>query len=314
MGGPVDWLCQRRGGAGDGPSRKTIPGPRACKRTRTWDERAPRAAAPQDAALSPCTGVPDPGLARLGGPLITALTSWLAGAEPAAVASAALAGGEAAGGVQSIGTPALWTGFTVTVAIVMAVDLFFMSRSDGAMSKRAAVRWTAVWVSTALLFAAAIWFVFPHPDPELTRARTMEFLAAYLIEYSLSVDNLFVFMLLFHAFRVPEKFQPRVLFWGIFGAVVLRGIFIFAGTALLQRFHFLIYLFGAFLIYTGATLVFGGDDEGETDVSQNRVVRLAKRFIRVSDSYDGHKFFTVQNGIRVATPLMLVLTYFKLYN
>lgn len=211
--------------------------------------------------------------------------------------------------MQSIGTPALWIGFTVVVTIVLAVDLWIGSKHDKPMSKRTALAWTGLWVSLASAFGASIYFFAP---PEIAAARTMEFFSAYLIEYSLSVDNLFVFLLLFHAFRVPPGYQHRVLFWGIFGAVVLRAVFIFAGTALLQNVHWLIYVFGAFLLYTGAKLVFSGEEDEEADVADNRVVKLARRFIAVTDHYDGHNFFTHVNGVRKATPLLLVLVSVEL--
>jgi tellurite resistance protein TerC len=211
--------------------------------------------------------------------------------------------------LESIGTPALWVGFTVAIAVILAIDLWVGSKSDEPMSKRAAVGWTALWVSVAAAFGAGIWLLAPE---KVATERTMEFFSAYLIEYSLSVDNLFVFLLLFHAFKVPQGYQHRVLFWGIFGAVVLRAIFIFAGTALLQKFHALIYVFGAFLLYTGAKLVFGGEDDEEQDVADNNVVKLALRFIAVTDRYDGHNFFTLVDGARKATPLLLVLVSVEL--
>jgi tellurite resistance protein TerC len=210
--------------------------------------------------------------------------------------------------VQSIGTPALWIGFTIVVTVVLAIDLWIGSKSDKPMEKRTALAWTLLWVSLASSFGAAIWFFAPEP---IAGERTMEFFSAYLIEYSLSVDNLFVFLLLFQAFRVPLGYQHRVLFWGIFGAVVLRAVFIFAGTALLQAVHWVIYIFGAFLLITGAKLVFSSDDE-EGNVADNRVVKLARRFIAVTDHYDGHKFFTTVDGVRKATPLLLVLVSVEL--
>lgn len=205
---------------------------------------------------------------------------------------------------QSIGTPSLWIGFTVVVAIVLAVDLYIGSKSDAPMSKRAAFAWTSLWVSLAVAFCGFVWFLAPD---ERANETAMEFASAYIIEYSLSVDNLFVFLLLFSAFKVPEGYQHRVLFWGIFGAVILRAIFIFAGTALLSRFEFLIYLFGAFLIYTGIKLLVSGDDDADADVADNKIVILAKKFVAVTDKYDGHNFFTTVDGVRKATPLLLVL-------
>jgi tellurite resistance protein TerC len=209
----------------------------------------------------------------------------------------------------SVGTPALWIGFTVVIAAVLAVDLFLASRDDKPMSRRAALGWTTAWAACAGLFGLGLMTLVDH---DRAREAAMEFFAAYLIEYSLSVDNLFVFLLLFSAFKVPQQYQHRVLFWGIFGAVVLRAIFIFAGTALLTRFHFLIYVFGAFLLFTGIKLIIPGGDDEDDDVSDNKVVLFAKRFIRVHDHYDGHKFFTLVNGVRLATPLFLVLVCVEL--
>ncbi len=206
--------------------------------------------------------------------------------------------------MQSIGTPALWIAFTAVVTVVLAVDLYVGSKKTEAMSRRAALGWTTLWVSLACAFGGYVWLAIDH---DRSREAAMEFFTAYIIEYSLSVDNLFVFLLLFSSFKVPPAHQHRVLFWGIFGAVVLRAIFIFAGTALLQRFHFLIYLFGAFLLFTGVKLLFGGEDEEEVEVSENRIVRFTRRFVPVTDFYDGHHFFTVVDGARKATPLLLVL-------
>ncbi len=226
-----------------------------------------------------------------------------------ATADATAATAAAAASTQSIGTPALWVGFTVVVVLVLAIDLYIGSKSDAPMSKRAALAWTSLWVSLAAGFCAVLWFLAPDAQ---ANQKAMEFASAYIIEYSLSVDNLFVFLLLFSAFKVPQGYQHRVLFWGIFGAVVLRAIFIFAGTALLSRFHFLIYLFGAFLIYTGVKLLTSGEEDEDADVSDNKVVKLAKRFIAVTDKYDGHNFFTMVDGVRKATPLFLVLVCVEL--
>lgn len=211
--------------------------------------------------------------------------------------------------MHSIGTPALWIGFSLIVFVVLAIDLFLASRNDKPMTKTGALAWTGVWVGCAVAFGAGVYFLIEHDRAE---EAAMEFFTAYLIEYSLSVDNLFVFLLLFSSFKVPQEHQHRVLFWGIFGAVVLRAIFIFAGTALLQQFHFLIYLFGLFLVFTGVKLVIPGGDDEDANVDDNKVVVLARKFIRVHNQYDGHHFFTVQNGIRLATPLFLVLVCVEL--
>jgi tellurite resistance protein TerC len=210
--------------------------------------------------------------------------------------------------IQSIGTPALWIGFSVVVFFVLAIDLYVGSKNHGPMTKQAALRWTVLWVSCAAAFASAIAILDTSPN----NASVTEFINCYIVEYGLSVDNLFIFMLLFSTFKVPQEHQHRVLFWGIFGAIVLRAIFIFVGTALLAKWHFLIYFFGAFLIYTGVKLIVPHSDDEEEDISKNLVVRLAKRFVRVHDHYDGNRFFTVHNGVRMATPLFLVLVCVEL--
>ena len=211
--------------------------------------------------------------------------------------------------MQSIGTPALWIAFALIIAVVLAIDLWVGAKTDKPMPKRRALAWTAVWVALGCAFGAAVYVFSPA---EVRRESTLEYFSAYVIEYSLSVDNLFVFLLLFHAFRVPAGYQHRVLFWGIFGAVLLRGVFIFAGTALLSSVHAFIYLFGAVLIYTGAKLLVGGDDDDEGDVADNRVVKIARKYIRVTDAYDGHRFFTVVEGVKKATPLLLVVVCVEL--
>ena len=208
--------------------------------------------------------------------------------------------------MQSIGTPALWGGFTIVVAVALAVDLWIGSKSTEPMSKRAALAWTAVWVSLASAFGFAVYLLTPDAEP------ATEFFSAYVIEYSLSVDNLFVFLLLFSSFKVPAAYQHRVLFWGIFGAVLLRGLFIFSGTALLSSFHWLMYVFGAFLLFTGGKLIVSGGEDDDDDVANNRVVRIARRFIPVTDKYDGHHFFTRVGTVRKATPLLLVLVSVEL--
>jgi len=209
----------------------------------------------------------------------------------------------------SVGTPALWIGFSVVVFAVLAIDLYIGSKSHGPMSKRAAIVWSGVWLACAGAFGAGLYFLIDH---DRAREAALEFVTCYLVEYSLSIDNLFVFLLLFSAFKVPPEHQHRVLFWGIFGAIVLRAIFIFVGSALLTQWHFLIYVFGAFLIYTGIKLLIPGGDEDEADISDNAVVKIARRFIRVHDKYDAHHFFTTHNGVRLATPLLLVLVSVEL--
>ena len=191
-----------------------------------------------------------------------------------------------------------WIGFNAFVLAMLALDLGVFHRKAHVVRPKEAMAWVAVWVALAMLFAGGLWF-FKDAHTALT------FVTGYVIEESLSVDNIFVIVLIFSYFGVPEKYQHRVLFWGIIGALLMRGMFIGLGTLLLARFHWIIYVFGGMLIVTGIRMAFKSDDE--FDGAQNPIVRLAKRLLPFSHQYDGQKFFTVENGRRLATPLLLVL-------
>lgn len=192
-----------------------------------------------------------------------------------------------------------WIGFLALIATLLALDLGVFNRKVHVVSVREAGTWTAVWVSLGLLFNLAIWYFF-GAEAGLT------FLTGYLIEYSLSIDNIFVFVLVFGAFGVPPQYQHRVLFWGVLGAVIMRGIMIFAGVALIERFEWIMYLFGAFLLFAGIRMLFDKDD-GPVNMQDNRILKLVRRFIPVTEHYEGQKFFTRKSGRRMATPLFLVL-------
>ena len=165
-----------------------------------------------------------------------------------------------------------------------------------------ALKMTAVWIGVSLVFCGGIYLWYPGDSHE----KSMEFLAGYLIEKSLSMDNLFVFLMLFSFFGVKNKYQHEVLFWGIFGALVLRSIFIFAGTAMIARFEWILGLFGLFLIYTGIKMFSHQDDE-QVDPSKNIFVKLFKKFFPVTDQMHEDKFFIIENGKRLATPLFITL-------
>jgi tellurite resistance protein TerC len=200
--------------------------------------------------------------------------------------------------LQSIGSPGLWLGFIAFVVAMLAVDLGIFHRKSHVVGAREALVWSSVWIGLALLFNLGVWKWF---GPQ----RGLEFLTGYLIEKSLSVDNIFVFVVIFAALGVPALYQHRVLFWGILSALVLRAGMIFGGTALLTRFHWLIYVFGAFLVFTGIKLFLQRDHE--PNPKDGAVLRLAKRLIPSTDRHDGDRFFSVDNGRRVATPLLLGL-------
>lgn len=192
----------------------------------------------------------------------------------------------------------LWVGFNLFVLMMLALDLGVFHRKEHAIKVKEAIIWSGVWIMMALLFDLGIWKF-------MGEVQAIEFLTGYVIEKSLSIDNIFVFILVFGAFQVPAIYQHRVLFYGILGALVLRGIFIFAGVALIEKFHWIIFVFGAFLIYTGYKIA--RDKGTKVNIDDNPILNVAKKIIPFTTTYHGKKFFTKENGKRLATPLMLVL-------
>ncbi|MEO6390361.1 MAG: TerC family protein [Pyrinomonadaceae bacterium] len=192
----------------------------------------------------------------------------------------------------------LWIVFGAVIIIMLAVDLGFVNRKAHAPSYKESLVWSAVWVSLALGFAVVVFFTSGT-------TKGFEFLAGYIIELSLSVDNLFVFLLVFSYFQVPAKYQHRVLFWGVIGALVMRVIMILLGATLIENFSWMIYVFGAFLVYTGVKMF--GEQETEIEPEHNPIVRLVTRFVPITRHYEGDHFFTKVNGKRVGTLLLLVL-------
>ena len=203
-------------------------------------------------------------------------------------------------GMDSVGSPLLWGGFILFVFLMLALDLGVFHRKAHAISFKEAGIWSAVWISLALLFNAGIWWQFG------SKAGT-EFLTGYLIEKSLSVDNIFVFVLIFTSMKIPAIYQHRVLFWGILSALVLRAFMIFAGVAALEAFHWLIYFFGGFLIITGVKLFVDWLKGEEEHPEDSWAMRQIRRMVPTTPNLDGQHFFTVENGRRLATPLFLAL-------
>ncbi|MEI7772593.1 MAG: TerC family protein [Chloroflexales bacterium] len=193
-----------------------------------------------------------------------------------------------------------WVGFHAVVFILLALDLGVFHRSAHEVRVKEAAIWTAVWISLSLVFNLGLRFWL---GPQVG----LNFLAGYLIEYSLSVDNIFVFVLLFSFFRVPAAYQHRVLFWGILGALLMRGSMILLGAALLDTFEWIIYVFGAFLVFTGLRMFFSGDEEEDIHPEGNILVRVVRRFLPVTKEMRGPRFFVKENGRLLATPLLLVL-------
>jgi tellurite resistance protein TerC len=197
-----------------------------------------------------------------------------------------------------------WAGFNAFVLLMLAIDLGVFNRKAHAIGVREAAVWSAVWVVLALLFGAGVYH-FMGPQAGL------EYLTGYLIEKALSVDNIFVFVLLFSYFGVPAKYQHRVLFWGVLGALIMRGAMIGAGALLIERFHWIIYVFGAFLVFTGIRMA--THDEMDVEPESNPALKLVRRFIPITPHYHGHHFFVHEPAVGAraarwaATPLFIVL-------
>jgi tellurite resistance protein TerC len=202
----------------------------------------------------------------------------------------------------------LWVGFNVFVLAMLALDLGVFHRKSHAVSGRQALIWSIVWITLSLVFNTVIYFYWDRMMPESTYSNSeaaLAFLTGYLIEKSLSVDNIFVFILIFSFFRVPAAYQHRVLFWGILGALVMRGALIALGAALLHEFHWIIYVFGAFLIFTGIRMAWHHDEDMEPD--KHPVVKFFRRFMPVTETFEKDKFFVRRAGRLMATPLFLIL-------
>ncbi|MEY4483383.1 MAG: hypothetical protein RL693_835 [Verrucomicrobiota bacterium] len=192
----------------------------------------------------------------------------------------------------------LWIGFNVFVLLMLALDLGVFHRKAHVVTFKESMVWTVVWVTLALLFNLGVWHY-------LGSQKGLEFFTGYVIEKSLSVDNVFVFALLFSYFAVPALYQHKVLFWGILGALIMRAVMIFLGAALIERFTWIIYIFGAFLILTGIKMIVKREEEIHPE--RNPLVRWFKKLMPVTNDYRGDKLFVRENGIRMATPLFIVL-------
>jgi tellurite resistance protein TerC len=211
----------------------------------------------------------------------------------------------------SIGTPMLWSLFVVFVLVALAIDFFALNRQGAhSVSIREATIWSLIWVAVSFLFVGWLWWYLggTGDDPvtrALAKAKALEFITGYLVEKALAVDNIFVFLMLFTYFAVPAEFQKRVLMIGILGALILRAIMILIGAWLISQFHWVMYLFGAFLVFTGIKMWWAAGQE--PDLDNNPALNWVKRRMKISPSYDGEKFFTVVNGVKMATPLFVVI-------
>lgn len=190
----------------------------------------------------------------------------------------------------------MWIVFWIVVVLALFIDLVVLNKHHGKVSIKEALTMVCAWISLALVFGGAIWWV--HGSTQ-----ALEYITGYLIEYSLSIDNMFVFIMIFSFFAVPKDYQPKVLLWGILGAVIMRFIFIFVGIQLITKFSFMIYLFGAFLIYTAIKMLVHKEEENK-DLSKMPLLKLAKKLIPFKDTYNSDNFFTKENGKLFATPLL----------
>ncbi|HAT0032318.1 TPA: TerC family protein [Salmonella enterica subsp. enterica serovar Typhimurium] len=209
--------------------------------------------------------------------------------------------------MNTVGTPLLWGGFAVVVVIMLSIDLLLQGRRGAhAMSMKQAAGWSILWVTLSLLFNAAFWWYLAETQGrEVADPQALAFLTGYLIEKSLAVDNVFVWLMLFSYFSVPPALQRRVLVYGVLGAIVLRTIMIFAGTWLITQFEWLLYVFGAFLLFTGVKMALAKEDE--SGIGEKPMVRWLRGHLRMTDTIENEHFFVRKNGLLYATPLLLVL-------
>ena len=211
----------------------------------------------------------------------------------------------------SIGTPLLWTLFLVFVLIALAIDFLALNRQGShTVSMREATVWSLIWVAVSFVFVGWLWWYLGGTSQDavtrnLADAKALEFITGYLVEKALAVDNIFVFLMIFTYFAVPSEFQKRVLMIGILGALVLRAIMILIGAWLISQFHWIMYVFGAFLLFTGIKMWWAAGQE--PDLGNNPALRWIERHMKLTPNYDGEKFFTVSNGVKMATPLLVVI-------
>src|SRR5574343_59568 len=209
--------------------------------------------------------------------------------------------------MESIGSPELWGAFATVVLVMLAIDLFVVGGGkEHRVSFREAATWSVVWVMVSLLFAAALWWYLEgSAGRAIANQKSLEFVTGYLIEKSLAVDNVFVWLMLFSFFGIPLELQKRVLVFGVLGAIVMRTVMIFAGAWLITQFHWILYVFGAFLLVTGIKMWWFAD--AKPDLENNPVLKWLRGHMKVTDNLHGERFFVLQDGVRYATPLFLAL-------
>lgn len=210
--------------------------------------------------------------------------------------------------MNTIGTPLLWGSFTLIVIVMLMIDLFGQGKKKGgAMSFKQAAAWSFVWITLSLLFALGLWWYLKDTaGQQVADTQALAFITGYLIEKALAVDNVFVWLMIFSYFSVPVAIQRRVLVYGVLGAIVLRAIMIFTGSWLISEFSWILYVFGAFLLFTGIKMALVKEDD-ESSIGDKPLVKWIRSHIRMTDNMEGERFFTRRNGVLFATPLFLVL-------
>ena len=211
------------------------------------------------------------------------------------------------GGLQTIATWWMWLGFGAFVIVMLAVDLFLLGRNGAQkVSTREALTWSLIWFAMALIFGGALWGYLDHTvGRAIANIKVMEYLTGYLLEKTLAMDNIFVFVMIFTYFAVPIAYQKRVLLYGVLGAIVLRALMILLGAWLIAQFHWVLYIFGAFLLITGVKMLIFADHE--PNLANNPILKWLKKHIRLTDNYHEDKFYVIKNGVRWFTPMFLVL-------
>lgn len=217
--------------------------------------------------------------------------------------------------LPSIGSPFFYTVFFVAVLIMIVIDMVALKQSGShKVSIKEAATWSAIWVAVACAFGGWLWWYLatdPAYGEAIANQKTLEFFTGYVIEKSLAVDNIFVFLMIFAFFKVPAEYQRRVLLYGVFGAIILRTVMVFLGAALVQEFSWILYVFGAFLLFTGLKMMLPEKEE-EQDLANNGLLKFLRKHLRMTDEYHGEAFFVVKNGLRYATPMFVVLVFVEL--
>ncbi|MDO4696547.1 MAG: TerC family protein [Neisseria sp.] len=213
-----------------------------------------------------------------------------------------------------IGSPLFYGVFFIAVLLMIGIDMFSLKKNgEHKVGAKEALIWSVLWIGVSCLFAGWLyWELLGNHGEEVAKNKVMEYFTGYVLEKSLAVDNLFVFLMIFSYFKVPPQYQHRVLLYGVFGAIVLRAVMVLIGAVLVREFEWVLYVFGAFLLYTGIKMIKHTDSTDDEDMANNKILQYLNRHIKVSSRLDGEKFFTVENGKRIATPLLLVLIMVEL--